>query len=159
MYCQNCGAQNEAGAHFCVECGTPLESEAVVSPPPLAEDDSDRTILTTAPRVAEDAKTVSINQAELAAAEIEVEPPPVIPPPPEAGPAVPPPVSAGKNAGRPVQGSGSGRSRNYLIIAIVVLIVLCCCCTTLAVFGAASSDVINEIMYELSLLDLSQPFV
>ena len=68
MYCQNCGAENEAGARFCVECGTPLESEAVASPPPLVEEDADRTILTSAPRVAEEAKTVSVTQAEVVAA-------------------------------------------------------------------------------------------
>lgn len=155
MYCQNCGAENEAGARFCVECGTPLESEAVASPPPLVEEDADRTILTSAPRVAEEAKTVSVTQAEVvaAAAEIEVEPPP------ESSAAVPPPISAGKDVGRSMPSSGSGRSRNYLIIAIVVLIILCCCCTTLVVIGAASSDVINDIMYELTLLVSIQPFV
>jgi hypothetical protein len=92
MYCQNCGAENEAGARFCVECGTPLESEAVASPPPLVEEDADRTILTSAPRVAEEAKTVSVTQAEVTAAKSDpdvvvesptyTEPKSGLPPPP-----------------------------------------------------------------------------
>ena len=26
IYCTSCGAENEAGAHFCVSCGTKLET-------------------------------------------------------------------------------------------------------------------------------------
>jgi len=158
MNCPNCGAENEAGVRFCVECGTPLEDQSIFGSPATEDDADDQTILTTAPRVAEDAKTVSVTQEDVAAAavEIEVEQSP-LPPTPEpererpqsAEPPPPPP---------PVGGDSGGKSnRNIIIIVVVVLLVLCCCCATLGVFGAASSDVMEDILYELSLL--SQPLM
>jgi hypothetical protein len=98
------------------------------------EDDNDRTIMSRVPLVAEEAKTVAVNQDDLAAAEAEFKPKS---PPPAQMPsaAAPPPPAA----------NGGSNQRKMIIIGVIVLLVLCCCCT-LAIVGLASSDAFNEIM-------------
>lgn len=139
MNCPNCGADNETEARFCVECGTPLENQLDAAS--SLEEGDDLTIISQVSAVAEDAKTVSVTQDDVAAAsaepEVEAEPPP----PPS------PPLSRGGSDG----GQGWANQRNLIIIAIVVLIILCCCCGTLGVAATAGSDVINDIIYELGM--------
>ncbi|NJN96921.1 MAG: zinc ribbon domain-containing protein [Anaerolineales bacterium] len=74
MNCPNCGAENEAGARFCVECGAPLETQVNLpsQPPEMDDMDDDRTIMSSFGRLAEEAKTVAVTQEQLAAAEAEV---------------------------------------------------------------------------------------
>ena len=72
MNCPTCGAQNDVDARFCAECGTPLENpdiEATIVGQKfdLPDDlDNDMTIMSTPSRLAEEAKTVSVGQDELA---------------------------------------------------------------------------------------------
>jgi hypothetical protein len=129
MNCPNCGAKNEAEARFCAECGTPLESQVDEV---VAEDD-DRTIMSSVKQISEEAKTVSVSQADLADlsadmaqaedAEFETETP------------APPSGGATGSGGGSSQGGGLFTQRN-IIIAVVVLLILCCCCALLAGIGA-----------------------
>ena len=131
MNCQNCGAENEAEARFCAECGAPLESQVGASQP--LEEDDDQTILSMPSQIAdEEAKTVAVTQEEVAKAEAEVEAPTPVEPEPDSPP--PPDSPAGDNGGDGVEGLFTQRN---IIIAIVVLIVLCCCCSALAGAGIA----------------------
>jgi hypothetical protein len=149
MNCPNCGAENEAGVRFCVECGTPLEDQTEAD---------DRTILSTMSEVDEEAKTVAVTQEDVAAAAAEVEAEAEATSPPEPEVAASPPDSSPPIASA---GNGGGRSsrRNIIIIAVVVLILLCCCCFTLGIVSLASSGALEEIMYELSMLPISLLFV
>lgn len=135
MNCQNCGAENEPGARFCAECGTPLEDLRGATQP---LEDNDQTILSTASQLAEEAKTVSVTQDEVAAATGEMETdlpyedddePTIFSSGPEMVPASPPPPETPPPAGGSGDGDGGFMSqRNIIIIAVVVLLVLCCCC-------------------------------
>ncbi|MEM7345740.1 MAG: zinc ribbon domain-containing protein [Chloroflexota bacterium] len=129
MNCPNCGAENEADARFCGECGAPLETYV---PPLLDDDDEDATILSTVDRIAEEAKTVNVNQEEIAAAAeaeaevIEVEKPEE-------------PVFASQDNSSSAAG-GLFTQRN-IIIAVVVLIVLCCICTAIGLVVPALAGI------------------
>ena len=72
MNCPTCGAENDADARFCAECGTPLENpdiEATIIGQKLDipdDFDSDMTIMSSPARLAEEAKTVAVDQDALA---------------------------------------------------------------------------------------------
>jgi hypothetical protein len=144
MNCPTCGAENEADARFCAECGSPLEGQADQS---LAEDD-DRTILSTVSEISEEAKTVAVTQEDVAnlAAELETEEAEAEA---ESDSSVPPssPLTGGTG------GEGLLNQRN-IIIAIVVLLVLCCCCCAIATIVGIlfNEDIRNEFSF---LHDLS----
>jgi hypothetical protein len=145
MNCPTCGAENEADARFCAECGSPLEGQADQS---LAEDD-DRTILSTVSEISEEAKTVAVTQEDVAnlAAELEAEEAEEV----ESDSSAPPP-------GPPTGGNGGGgeglMNQRNIIIAIVVLLVLCCCCCAIATIVGIlfNEDIRNEFtfIYDLS---------
>lgn len=148
MNCPNCGAENEVGARFCVECGVPLENQMTLPDhPPEADDDDDRTILSSASLIAEQAKTMAVTQDQLAAAETEAasdfdqEPPKPEPLP------IPPSGASGSS------GQNLMNQRN-IIIAVVVILVLCCCCCALSVGATLGSDptIMEDLMRELGLL-------
>ena len=135
MNCPTCGAENEADARFCAECGTPLEGQADQA---LAEDD-DRTIMSSVSEISEEAKTVAVTQEDVAdlATELETEQA-------EAEPESPPPPPV-----PPAGGNGSGSeglmSQRNIIIAIAVLLVLCCCCCAIAtIVGILSNEDIRR---------------
>jgi hypothetical protein len=131
MNCPTCGAENEADARFCAECGAPLESQT----DEMVEEDDDRTILSTVSQISEEARTVSVTQEDVANLAAELEP---------ETEAEPPPTTP------PVKGAGENNTQRYIIIGVVVLLVLCCCCLLISIIVAASSENIEDIMNELS---------
>ena len=155
MICPNCGAENEAGARFCVECGAPLEEQVILPtlPPEADDDEDDRTIMSSASRIAEQAKTMAVTQDQLAAAEAEAassferEPP---------RPDPIPPVGSGSG------GSGSGQglmtTRNIIIVVVIILVLLCCCCAlgTGAVIGS-DPRAFENMLSGLNLLSNTLP--
>jgi hypothetical protein len=178
--CPVCGAENEAEARFCAECGAPLgddDNEATmvgrvkVFPGPEEEDESERTILSNFFRSTEEAETLTVDQAEIIAARAETPPkapappstgpeadiPPVSAPPPFERPVVEvsPPLSSGRGEGSlPPAGTG-GRKNNWpMIIGIIlVLLLLCCCCCSFVVGGTVASDpdTMDDLMRELGV--------
>jgi hypothetical protein len=154
MNCPNCGAENEAGARFCVECGAPLETQLDLPdrPPEADEEDSDRTILSSMSRIAEEAKTMAVTQDQLAEAEAEAASSFDRPPEPESIPMPPPAPSSGSSSGG-VQGLMTQRN---IIIAVIIILLLCCCCCALSVGAGIGSDPngFEDLMRELSSLPL-----
>lgn len=169
MNCPNCGAENEAGARFCVECGAPLETQVNLpnQPPEVDNMDDDRTIMSSFGRLAEEAKTVAVTQEQLAAAEAEVASNFERGPEPEVIPPTPLPIGgSGGSAGGGGSFGSSGGSPNWMnrrniIIAVVVLLVLCCCCCALAAGAGIGSDpnTFEDLMRELGSLPLTQLFI
>lgn len=124
MNCPTCGAQNDADARFCGECGTPLENPDVEAtiigqkfemPDDFDSDsfDNDMTIMSTSARLVEEAKTMAVDQEAMAAAMEEPDTPEpsltdsaraaMLPPsPPEADE----PVSAGTGGRVPPDSTG-----------------------------------------------------
>lgn len=151
MNCPNCGAENEAGARFCVECGAPLETQLNLPdrPPEADDNDSDRTILSSMSRMAEEAKTMAVTQDQLAAAEAEVNSSFNQPPEPESIP-MPPPATASSSSSGGLQGLMTQRN---IIIAVVIIVLLCSCCCVLGAIASIASN--EDLMRDLSLLPLS----
>ena len=148
MNCPTCGAENEAAAHFCAECGAPLESQT--SAP---EEDGDVTIMSTVSEVSEQAKTVSVTQEDVAnlAAEMdqaeEAEFEPETSSPPLTGEVITDNVGEKSNTQR------------YLIIGVLILLVLCCCCCVLASLVAAVSNENIGNYFSYQLFSIVEPFV
>ena len=148
MNCPTCGAKNETDAHFCAECGAPLEKQDDMS---VA--DEDMTIMSTFSEVSEEAKTVSVTQEDVAglaadmaqAEEAEFEP---------ETPASPP------LTGEIVGDNGpKSNTQRYIVIAILVLLVLCCCCGVLAIAGFVTFDNINSLTYIPDVFSIVEPVV
>ena len=172
MNCPTCGAENEADAHFCAECGTPLENqdiEATIAGQVFVEDDSDMTIMSTSDQLAaEQAKTVSVDHSKVAdmlEEDIASEPPPgmVSEPPPTSSP--PPPVSVPPaddgNGDKPVGGTvvsdddKGGSNKTMMIVGIIVaVLLLCCCCCSVGIGASLGSDpeLMEDIIRELSFV-------
>ena len=140
MICPKCGADNEAGARFCVECGAPLDT-SVDLPSPEIPDQDDRTILSSLSRLAEEAKTVSVTQDQLAEAEAAAASTPFRPEPPPP----PPPMSASAGSS---EGQGWMTRRNMIIMGVVIVALLLCCCCSVIIGGIMADP---EIMKELDL--------
>lgn len=135
MKCPNCGAENEAEARFCVECGAPLEDQVDVPshPPEFDEADTERTILSSFSRMAEEAKTVAVTQDELAAAEAEAIS--------ARSSTSPPPTSEASSS---ISG-GFWTQTNIIIITVIVLAILCCFCAALSGSMAAYFGVFENL--------------
>jgi len=173
MNCPTCGAQNEADARFCAECGTPLENqeiEAAKAEQVFDDSDEDKTILSSpADLAAEQAKTLTVDEAKLAAALDEGEeaapasqpsPSPETPasePELEPEPAGPGSGSGGESGGADSSGGESGGNRKMIIIGAVVLLLLFCCCCSVAIGGAIGSDpdAFEDILRDLTALPVS----
>jgi hypothetical protein len=144
MICPNCGAENEVGARFCVECGAPLENQIILPDrPPEDDDDDDQTILSSASYIAEQAKTMAVTQDQLAAAEAEAAS--VFdsePPKPDRIPTPPTGTSSGSQGG----GQGLMTQRNIIIAVVVILVLLCCCCTLIIGSILAQPGVLENII-------------
>jgi hypothetical protein len=181
MNCPTCGAANDADARFCAECGTPLENqdiEATMVGQVIEPADNDMTIMSTAKDLAAEAKTMSVDEAEvanfLADTEAETPPAPSTPPPltPPDPPAAQVPESDFKGAllpDEPVEelvsdpsppppsagtGGGGGNRKTIMIIVGAVLffaLVLCCCCS-MAIGGALNDPDVQDILQDLSSL-------
>jgi cobalamin biosynthesis Mg chelatase CobN len=168
MHCPNCGAENDAEARFCAECGAPLEDqtdiEATVAGRVFEEAGDDMTIMSTASEVAEQAKTVTVDQSQLAAVAEEADTASTTEPEPEPSP---PPASSAPPAAStgPIDtGEGAGdesKKRLMIIIGIIVVLFLCCCCCSLAIGGAIGSDpdAFEDLMREITLISTYLPFV
>lgn len=151
MNCPNCGAENEVGARFCVECGAPLETQLDLPdrPPEVDdEDQDDRTILSSVSRIAEEAKTMAVTQDQLAAAEAEAASTF------ESGPELDqtPILPAGANRGGQ-SGGGLMSQRNIIIAVVVILLLLCCCCAlSIGAILGSNPDAIEDLIGQLRVL-------
>ena len=87
MNCPNCGAENEAEAHFCTECGESLENqvddETTIAGQFPVGDNSEKTILSTPSPVVEETETITVAQENIPIAAAETESDSVIEPEPE----------------------------------------------------------------------------
>lgn len=169
MNCPTCGAQNDADARFCAECGTPLENpdiEATIVgqkfeiPDDFDSADNDMTIMSTSARLVEEAKTLAVDQEAMAAAMDEAPSAgasltdsaraAMLPPsPPEAdepdatdfsGPSAMKPPST-PSAGSDA-GAKGGNSKKILMTVggVILFIVILCCCCSMAMVGSVLSD-------------------
>ncbi len=165
MNCPNCGANNDADARFCAECGAPLENpdlEATIAGQFLLDDEGDAKTIPAGPdEIDAEAKTVAVDQAQLSAAiaeddgvstsEPETAPPPVGGVPvadagdSDSGGGV---KSGGGSAGGVFAAGGNddgGRKRMMIIAGVVVILLLCCCCCALIAGIASSEDIQREL--------------
>lgn len=196
MNCPNCGAHNDADARFCGECGNPLENPDVEAtiigqkfemPDDLDFDDNDMTIMSSSARLAEEAKTLAVDQEAIAAAGTDFtrpdEPEPLpsltdsaraamLPPSP---PSVEEPSGVGRDpaaAGAGVSsnepppavggtGTGGGNTKKILMTVggILLFIVILCCCCSMAMVASVLSDpnAIEDILREVGSLGLQNP--
>ena len=150
MNCPTCGAENEADARFCAECGAPLESQT-----DTPVEDDDMTILSTVSEVSEEAKTVSVTQDDVAELAAEME---------EAEEAeFEPETSSPPMTGEVVSGGASGRNntQRYIVIGVLVFLVVCCCCCVLAALVSAVTGEIDmdNINFSYRLFSTVEPFV
>lgn len=177
MNCPNCGAKNDADARFCAECGTPLDNAVLEAAKVegFEEADEEQTIISTADEIAVEAKTLTVDQAEVMAAVEEVDnteeaddegstsEPESSSPPLESAPA-----GAGgddQNGGGMDGEDGSGESgsnRTLIIVGVIVVVVLllCCCCSVL-VGGVVGSDpgAVEDLIEEISMLPVYLPLI
>jgi len=167
--CPNCGAENDAEARFCAECGAPLENqdiEATVIGQNLRDIvDSDQTIMAGPAEIeAEEAATVAVDQAALAAAVAEERdssaPEPETPPASPSGPSsIPAGTGSGGGDGGFGPGSGDQNRKMWIIIGVVVLVLLLCCCCALIIGALAGSGDFEKIIKDLSSLSINLPLV
>jgi hypothetical protein len=169
MNCSVCGAENEADARFCAECGAQLEPhlqqglEATLAGRPGDDDfDNEATILSPRPEIEAQLRNLSIEPVEpdeISMPEddmrsaLEPEPPlmaanddlPMAEPEDEPEVDHPPPPQAGDN------------SRKILIIVglILAVLILCCCCLSLVVGGLIGSD--PQLLDEFNNLGYGAP--
>ncbi len=184
MNCPTCGAQNDADARFCGECGTPLENPDVEAtiigqkfelPDELDFGDNDMTIMSTPARLAEEAKTLAVDQDAMAAAMEDIAPPApsltdsaraaMLPPslPEDAPPGVPPVMGSPEPAETPppvIEEKKGGSSKKILLTVggiLLFFIILCCCCS-MAMGASIVSDpnFMEDLMRELSSIELQQ---
>jgi hypothetical protein len=146
MNCPNCGAENDAEARFCAECGTPLEpqnTKATDEDQPFV--DAEVTMMSSRSEIAAQLKTMTVDQAQMAAAAEEsgtgspAEPEPIPPPPPIRPPSQPSTSGSG----------GQNRKMLYIIIGVIVVLILCCCCSSI-LFGIVFAEDIQDALDELS---------
>jgi len=167
MNCPNCGAENDADAHFCAECGTPLENqdiEATIAGQNLRDADNDATVFAGPDAIAvEDEKTVSVDQAmlanalanEAASASQPETSPPSAPPADSTG-------GAGAGGASPGDDAGDNNNRKmWIIVGVITLLILCCCCIFSIALGSIlrSYPGIFENINDLSSLPAYLPLV
>lgn len=168
MNCPTCGAENDADARFCAECGSSLENQAVEAA--KAEQafeeaaDPDMTIMSMPDDLASEAKTVAVDQDQVNAAVEEASTPSAA----EVETGTLEPATPGVEGGggshqqTPLGGDESGGNRRmWIIIGVVAVVILLCCCCSLAVGGVLGSDpgTLEDIIEELSLVATYLPLV
>jgi hypothetical protein len=167
QYCSNCGAENEAEAQFCAECGTPLDLADEATP---ATDDDQTLLSANVDDLAESQKTEIFKQDDtqatpetneediiegIASEASPSNPAPVITidrpiqsetPPPPMTPTPPPPI--------PTEGGFNSfmSQRNLIIIGVIVLVLLCCCCCSPILISVLFSEEIDDAIREMSYL-------
>jgi len=171
MNCPNCGADNDAEARFCAECGTPLDNVVVETAKVeqvFNEADEEMTIISASGELAAEAKTLTVDQAEVVATEEDADKVEEVDddgledvPEPSPPPSTPSPADSGGNdedgGGMDLGGGdddGSGNNRTLIIVGIVVLLVLllCCCCSVLVGVAVGSDpNVIEDLMREITM--------
>ena len=134
QHCPNCGAENDADAQFCAECGTPLDVQ-------VSSDmaDNDQTILSTniSAEIVEgqkteifkhdsdndgddDDETVVISQEDIVEAITDDEPE-IVSPSPE--------TASASSGGGGIMDQPWMTQRNMIIGGVILLALLCCCCS------------------------------
>lgn len=158
MNCPNCGAENDADARFCAECGTPLDqqdADETIAGRNVDLADNDMTMISTRPDLGAQEKTMRVDQEQLAAA---AEAGPAVPP---SEPEIPPPpagdvmsdVPRESGSSQPGNLGGIRSNRNlFIALGVVLILMLCCCCASIFI-GITFAEDIERLMGQLASLN------
>ena len=172
MNCSNCGAENDVDAHFCAECGTPLDNVAVETAKAehvFSDTDEDATIMSAPGEIAMEAKTLAVGQTNMVAdvedannaEEVDDDSSSSEPEsPPSSSGASPADAGSGDQDGDGMDHGGGGgdgqkgSNRTMIIVGAIVLVLFLCCCCSVLVGGVVGSDpdMIEDLIEKIAML-------